>query len=178
MSDSLQHHGLHAACQASLSTTNSWSLLKLTSIKSVMPSSHLIFYSDYRKNNLRKSLGIIDKFLGLTHRDPDYEVLIRTYVSEFLNQQVHLQPWTFLQMCCCTATSHSVLSWAPPHQPPEHRSSLGFSAYPTETPLSSVGLHQLPYSQWLLVFWTFTQKYPAVTSESLYPKPDSLMSLL
>ena len=31
-----------AACQASLSTTNSWSLLKLMSIESVMPSSHLI----------------------------------------------------------------------------------------------------------------------------------------
>ena len=32
-----------AACQASLSITNSWSLLKLMSIKSVMPSNHLIF---------------------------------------------------------------------------------------------------------------------------------------
>ena len=32
-----------AACQASLSITNSWGLLKLMSIKSVMPSSHLIF---------------------------------------------------------------------------------------------------------------------------------------
>ena len=31
-----------AACQASLSITNSWSLLKLTSIESVMPSNHLI----------------------------------------------------------------------------------------------------------------------------------------
>ena len=31
-----------AARQASLSITNSWSLLKLTSIESVMPSSHLI----------------------------------------------------------------------------------------------------------------------------------------
>ena len=31
-----------AACQASLSITNSWSLLKLRSIKSVMPSNHLI----------------------------------------------------------------------------------------------------------------------------------------
>ena len=31
-----------AACQASLSITNSRSLLKLTSIESVMPSSHLI----------------------------------------------------------------------------------------------------------------------------------------
>ena len=33
-----------AACQASLSITNSWSLLKLMSIKFVMPSNHLIFY--------------------------------------------------------------------------------------------------------------------------------------
>ena len=33
-----------AACQASLSITNSWSLLKLMSINSVMPSNHLILY--------------------------------------------------------------------------------------------------------------------------------------
>ena len=31
-----------AVCQASLSVTNSWSLLRLMSIKSVMPSNHLI----------------------------------------------------------------------------------------------------------------------------------------
>ena len=31
-----------AACQASLSITNSWSSLRLTSIESAMPSSHLI----------------------------------------------------------------------------------------------------------------------------------------
>ena len=31
-----------AACQASLSITSSWSLLKLMSIESVMPSNHLI----------------------------------------------------------------------------------------------------------------------------------------
>ena len=33
----------NAACQVSLSITNSWSLHKLTSTKSVMPSNHLIF---------------------------------------------------------------------------------------------------------------------------------------
>ena len=33
---------LNAACQASLSITNSWSLLKLKFIESVMPSNHLI----------------------------------------------------------------------------------------------------------------------------------------
>ena len=39
VSDSLQPH---AACQASLSITNSWSSLKLMSIELVMPSNHLI----------------------------------------------------------------------------------------------------------------------------------------
>ena len=34
-----------AACQASLSFTISWSLFKLTSIESVMPSNHLILLS-------------------------------------------------------------------------------------------------------------------------------------
>ena len=38
VSNSLQPHGL----QASLSITNSWSLLKLMSMESVMPSNHLI----------------------------------------------------------------------------------------------------------------------------------------
>ena len=33
---------LTAACQASLSITNSWSLLKLMSIEAVMPSKHLL----------------------------------------------------------------------------------------------------------------------------------------
>ena len=38
-----------AACQASLSITISWSSLRLTSIESMMPSSHLILvYSSYR----------------------------------------------------------------------------------------------------------------------------------
>ena len=41
-SDSLQPHGLTAARQASLSITNSQSLLKLMSIELVMPSNHLI----------------------------------------------------------------------------------------------------------------------------------------
>ena len=42
MSNSLQPHGLHAAPQASLSITNSQNLLKLMSIKSLMPYNHLI----------------------------------------------------------------------------------------------------------------------------------------
>ena len=41
MSNSVQAHELIAACQASLSITSSWSLLKLMSIKLLMPSNHL-----------------------------------------------------------------------------------------------------------------------------------------
>ena len=41
MSNSLQTHGLQH-CQASMSFTISWSLLKLIPIESVMPSNHLI----------------------------------------------------------------------------------------------------------------------------------------
>ena len=33
-----------AACQASLAITNSWSLLKVMPIKSLMPSNHLVLY--------------------------------------------------------------------------------------------------------------------------------------
>ena len=36
-----------AACQTSLSLTNSWTLLKLMSIESVMPSNHLIIYHPF-----------------------------------------------------------------------------------------------------------------------------------
>ena len=36
-----------AACQASLSITNSWSLLKFMSIDLVMPSNHLILSSPF-----------------------------------------------------------------------------------------------------------------------------------
>ena len=43
VSDFLSPHGL-AACQASLSITNSQSLYKLMSIKSMMPSNHLILH--------------------------------------------------------------------------------------------------------------------------------------
>ena len=41
MSGFLWPHGLHAACQASLSFTISRSLLEVMSIESVMPSNHL-----------------------------------------------------------------------------------------------------------------------------------------
>ena len=44
MSDSLQPHGLHAECQASLSFILSQSLFKLMSIDSVLIYTHICVY--------------------------------------------------------------------------------------------------------------------------------------
>ena len=44
MLDCLRRHGLQL-CRVSLSITNSWNLLRLMSIESVMPSNHLILSS-------------------------------------------------------------------------------------------------------------------------------------
>ena len=50
-----------AAHQASLSITNSWSLLKFRSIESVMPSNHLILYCPiaFPKKGLKRQCGWI-----------------------------------------------------------------------------------------------------------------------
>ena len=50
-----------AACQASLSITNSRSLLKLMSIESVMPSNHLILSSPSPALNLSQHQGFSNK---------------------------------------------------------------------------------------------------------------------
>ena len=47
-----------AACQASLSITKSWSLLKLMSIESVMPSNHLIPFSSCLQEEIFPSIRV------------------------------------------------------------------------------------------------------------------------
>ena len=61
------------ACQASLPITNSWSLLKLTSIKSVMPSNHLILCCPLLLPPLIfPSIRVFSKELVLCIRWPKY----------------------------------------------------------------------------------------------------------
>ena len=50
-----------AALQASLSITNPWSLLKLMSIKSVMPSNHLILCHPYLLPSVFPSIRVFTK---------------------------------------------------------------------------------------------------------------------
>ena len=61
-----------AACQASLSITNSWSLLKLMSIKSVMPSNHLILCCPLLLPSIFPSIRVFSKESVLHIRRPKY----------------------------------------------------------------------------------------------------------
>ena len=62
-----------AACQASLSLTIFWSLLKLMSIESVMPFNHLILFSPSPPAfSLSQYQGLISNELALHIRWPKY----------------------------------------------------------------------------------------------------------
>ena len=61
-----------AACQASLFITNSWSLLKLMSIESVMPSNHLILYHPLLLPSIFNSIRVFSNESVLRIRWPKY----------------------------------------------------------------------------------------------------------
>ena len=70
MSDYLQPHGSQARL-ASLSVTNSWSLLKLMSIKLVMPSNHFILCRPHLLPSVFPSIRVFSSELAL-HSRPGY----------------------------------------------------------------------------------------------------------
>ena len=61
-----------AACQASLSSTVSRSLLKLMSIESVMPSNHLILCLSFRLSSIFPSIRVFSNELALHLGWPQY----------------------------------------------------------------------------------------------------------
>ena len=61
-----------AACQASLSITNSWSLLRLMSIESVMPSSYLILCCPLLPPSIFPSIRVFSNGSALRIRWPEY----------------------------------------------------------------------------------------------------------
>ena len=61
-----------AACQVSLSITNSWSSLRLTSIESVMPSSHLILCHPLLLPLIPPSIRVFSNESTLRMRWPKY----------------------------------------------------------------------------------------------------------
>ena len=73
MSNSLWPHGLHVACQASLSFIVSWSLLRFMSIESVMPSNHLILcHPHFPLPSIFPSIRVFFSESGLHIRWPKY----------------------------------------------------------------------------------------------------------
>ena len=73
MSDSLWPHGLHAACQASLSFSISQSFFKLMAIESVMPSNHLVLCRPrLLLPSVFPSISVFSNELALCLRWPKY----------------------------------------------------------------------------------------------------------
>ena len=68
-----------AACQASLSITNSRSFSKLMSIESVMPSNHLIFCHRLLPPSIFPSLGVFSNESALRIRWPKYCLLFISF---------------------------------------------------------------------------------------------------
>ena len=92
-----------AACQCSLSITNSWSLLKLMSIGSVMPSNHLIL--------LRPLLLVLSIFPS-----------IRVFSDESVLHIRWPKDWSFSFSISSVQLSRSVLSDSlRPHGPQHSR---------------------------------------------------------
>ena len=60
------------ACQASLSITNSWSLLKLMSIESVMPSNNIILFHPILPPSIFPSIRVFSNQSVLCIRWPKY----------------------------------------------------------------------------------------------------------
>ena len=61
-----------AACQASLSITNSWSSLKLMPIELLMPSNHLILYRPLLLPSIFPSIRVFSNESALCIRWPNY----------------------------------------------------------------------------------------------------------
>ena len=72
-----------AARQASLSITNSWSLLKLMSDKSVMPSNHLILCRPPLLPSLFPSIRVFCSESFLCIRWPTYTVVYKTLYTKW-----------------------------------------------------------------------------------------------
>ena len=71
-----------AACQASLSITNSQSLLTLISIESMMSSSHLVFYHPLLLLNLSQHQGLF-QWVVSHYRWPKYWSINKNTSSEY-----------------------------------------------------------------------------------------------
>ena len=98
-----------AACQASLSSTISWSLLKFTSIELMMPSKHLILcYPLLLLPSIFPSIRVFSNESALRIRWPKYGTTDWFQIGKGVRQGCILSPAysTFMQNTSC-----EVLDW-------------------------------------------------------------------
>ena len=100
-----------AACQASLSITNSWSLLKLISIASVMPSHHLILCHPLLLPSIFPRIRVFSSELVLCIREPKYWSfsLSPSPSNEYLRLISFRTDW----LLCCSPRDSQESSLAP-----------------------------------------------------------------
>ena len=80
-----------AECQASLSITNSWSLVKLMPIESVMPPNHLILCCPRLSPSIFPSIRVFFQWVSSSHQvakvlefQLQYQSFQRTFRTDFL----------------------------------------------------------------------------------------------
>ena len=93
--------------QVSLSFTHSWSLLKLISIESVIPSNHLILCHSLLLPSVFPSIRVFSNKLGLHIRWPKYWSFIFSIVLP-----VNVQGWFPLELTDCLISLLSKGLWS------------------------------------------------------------------
>ena len=105
-----------AACQASLSVTNSRSLLKLMSIKLVMPSNHLILCQRIQRYRQEQLLWL--RKLSKRHSSSPLKgrILVVCVGFQFSSVQLLSHVWLFVTpwTAACQASLSITNSWSPP----------------------------------------------------------------
>ena len=97
------------ACQASLSFTISWSLLKLMSIESVMPSNHLILSAPSPAFNLSQHQGFFFKWVSSSYQVA--KILELHHQSfQWIFRTDFLYDWLVWSPCCPRDSQESSLA--------------------------------------------------------------------
>ena len=120
-----------AACQASLAITNSWNLLKIMSIESVMPSNHLILRSPlFLLPSIFLSIRVFSNESALCIRWPNIGVSASTAVLPMNAQDWSALGWTGWSPC---GTRNPQESSPTPQCKSINSSALSFLYSPTLT---------------------------------------------
>ena len=149
-----------AAYQASLSITNSWSLLKLMSIESVMPFNHLIlYYPPLLLPSIFPSIGVFSNESALRIRCPKYWSISLSISPSNEHPGLISFRMDWLDFLAVQGTLKSLL---------QHQSSIQFSLVQS---LSHVRLFATP---WI----TARQASLSITNSRSPPKPMSIESVM